>query len=214
MNVTAYFYNKKGIGDVLIIDLLKNATDIQVKRDGSDLAVIMDAENGALVGFNLFQASHYFSALEEIQGKWFPAQEDVDKLNDLISAEGLTAVLTLDARPDFLIGYVEAMEAHPDADKLQVCQVNIGNETLQIVCGAPNVATGQKVVVARVGALMPSGLLIKDAELRGLPSSGMICSARELGLPNAPQKKGIHILPDDAPIGSSFWTFHKEASVH
>ena len=73
-------------------------------------------------------------------------------------------------------------EKHPNADKLNVCTVDVGNETLQIVCGAPNVEEGQKVVVAKVGAVMPSGMVIRDAELRGVASSGMICSATELSL--------------------------------
>ncbi len=85
---------------------------------------------------------------------------------------------------------------HPNADKLNICKVDVGTETLQIVCGAPNVDAGQKVVVAKVGAVMPSGMIIKDAELRGVPSSGMICSAKELALPNAPQEKGILVLED------------------
>jgi tRNA-binding protein len=76
--------------------------------------------------------------------------------------------------------------------------VDVGPETLQIVCGAPNVDKGQKVVVAKTGAVMPSGMIIKDAVLRGVASSGMICSARELALPNAPQKRGILVLDDAA----------------
>ena len=94
---------------------------------------------------------------------------------------------------------------HPDADKLSVLKVNVGNEHLQIVCGAPNVEAGQKVVVAKVGAVMPSGMVIKDAELRGVASSGMICSMKELNLPNAPQEKGIMVLSNDYEIGQAFF---------
>lgn len=96
-------------------------------------------------------------------------------------------------------------EKHPDADKLSVLKVNVGSETLQIVCGAPNVDEGQKVVVAKVGAVMPSGMVIKDAKLRGVDSSGMICSMRELNLPNAPQEKGIMVLSDDYEVGKAFF---------
>lgn len=95
-------------------------------------------------------------------------------------------------------------EKHPNADKLNICKVDVGTETLQIVCGAPNVDAGQKVVVAKVGAVMPSGMIIKDAELRGVPSSGMICSAKELALPNAPQEKGILVLEDKYEVGQPF----------
>ena len=73
------------------------------------------------------------------------------------------------------------------------------------MCGAPNVEAGQKVVVAKVGAVMPSGMVIKDAELRGVASSGMICSMRELNLPNAPQEKGIMVLSDDYKVGNAFF---------
>ncbi len=95
-------------------------------------------------------------------------------------------------------------EKHPNADKLSVCKVNAGSETLQIVCGAPNVEAGQKVVVAKVGAVMPSGMIIKDAELRGVASSGMICSAKELNLPDAPKEKGILVLDDSRKAGEAF----------
>ena len=71
--------------------------------------------------------------------------------------------------------------------------------------GAPNVEAGQKVVVAKVGAVMPSGMVIKDAELRGVASSGMICSMKELNLPNAPQEKGIMVLSNDYEIGQAFF---------
>ncbi|UUZ92951.1 hypothetical protein LJK87_48250 [Paenibacillus sp. P25] len=82
-----------------------------------------------------------------------------------------------------VVGFVKSREKHPDADKLSVCIVDAGlGEDLQIVCGAKNVAAGQKVPVALVGAKAPDGLVIKRAKLRGVESQGMICSAKELGL--------------------------------
>lgn len=103
-----------------------------------------------------------------------------------------------------MVGHVETKDKHPNADKLSICSVNIGDETLQIVCGAPNVAAGQKVVVAKIGAVMPSGMLIKAGNLRGVDSFGMLCSARELAIPNAPSEKGILVLSEDAVVGSAF----------
>ncbi|MBW5446958.1 phenylalanine--tRNA ligase subunit beta [Cohnella sp. CFH 77786] len=106
-----------------------------------------------------------------------------------------------------VVGYVKTREKHPDADKLSVCTVDAGQaEELQIVCGAPNVAAGQKVPVALVGAKLPSGLDIKRAKLRGVESQGMICSARELGineklLPKE-QQEGILVLPEDTQVGA------------
>ncbi len=102
-----------------------------------------------------------------------------------------------------VVGHVVSCERHPEADKLSVCKVDVGQETaLDIVCGAPNVAQGQKVPVALVGTTMPGGLLIKKAKLRGQPSMGMICSERELGL--SEDHSGIMVLPADAPTGQLF----------
>ena len=96
-----------------------------------------------------------------------------------------------------VIGYVESCEKHPDADKLNVCQVNVGSDLRQIVCGASNVRVGIYVAVATVGAELPGGLIIKEAKLRGMDSYGMICSSKEIGLPS--MGEGIMIL--DSSIG-------------
>lgn len=96
-----------------------------------------------------------------------------------------------------VVGYVESCEKHPDADKLNVCQVNVGKEVRQIVCGASNVRAGLYIALATVGAELPGGLKIKEAKLRGVDSHGMICSAKEIGLPS--MGEGIMIL--DESIG-------------
>ena len=97
--------------------------------------------------------------------------------------------------PDkIVIGFVESCERHPDADKLNVCQVSTGNDVRQIVCGASNVRAGIYVAVAMVDAVLPDGLKIKAAKLRGVESLGMICSSKEIGLP--PMGEGIMILDD------------------
>lgn len=96
-----------------------------------------------------------------------------------------------------VIGYVEKCEKHPDADKLNVCQVNVGSEVRQIVCGASNVREGIHIALATVGAELPGGLKIKEAKLRGVDSHGMICSSKEIGLPS--MGEGIMIL--DSSIG-------------
>lgn len=93
-----------------------------------------------------------------------------------------------------VIGYVEQCERHPDADKLSVCQVNVGAATRQIVCGASNVRAGIHVAVATVGSELPGGLKIKAAKLRGVASDGMICSSKELGFPATGE--GIMILDE------------------
>lgn len=105
---------------------------------------------------------------------------------------------------NIIVGYVESIEDHPDSDHLHVCMVNTGSEVLQIVCGAPNVDKGQKIMLALPGAVLPGGT-IKQAKVRGVESNGMICSLAELGLENkyVPEKyaNGIYVLDDDAPLG-------------
>ncbi|MCM0755251.1 phenylalanine--tRNA ligase subunit beta [Desulfovibrio aminophilus] len=99
-----------------------------------------------------------------------------------------------------VVGHVAECARHPESDHLSVCSVDIGaGELLSIVCGAPNVAAGQKVPVAPVGSTLPGGLQIKKAKLRGVPSMGMICSERELGLSEA--HEGILVLPDTCRVG-------------
>ena len=97
-----------------------------------------------------------------------------------------------------VVGKVLSCEKHPDADKLNVCQVDVGGDVRQIVCGAANVAADMYVPVAVVGAVMPGGMAIKPVKLRGVDSAGMICSSTELGLP----KLGEGILPLDESIGT------------
>lgn len=102
------------------------------------------------------------------------------------------------------IGKVISCKDHPDSDHLHVCKVDVGTEVLDIVCGAPNVREGLKVIVALAGAKLPGGE-IKKGIIRGETSNGMICSIAELGLENKflkeEDKAGIHELPEDAPIG-------------
>ena len=106
-----------------------------------------------------------------------------------------------------VVGHILECQQHPNADKLSVCRVDLGEgEPVQIVCGAPNVAQGQKVVVAKVGAVLPNNFKIKKAKLRGEVSQGMICSAQELGIPDrlvpTEFRQGIMILPDELEVGS------------
>ncbi|MGL4624124.1 MAG: phenylalanine--tRNA ligase subunit beta [Culicoidibacterales bacterium] len=146
---------------------------------------------------------------------WLKDYLDVETLpnaEDLahqLSVRGGLEVEGIEEIGDFenvVIGYVESKEQHPEADRLNVCQVNVGEETvLQIVCGAPNVAAGQKVIVAKIGAVLPGNFKIKKAKLRGVESQGMICALEELGIDakyvSDEFKDGIQVLPEDAPIG-------------
>ncbi len=95
---------------------------------------------------------------------------------------------------DVVVGLVTSCEKHPNADKLNVCKVDVGDTIEQIVCGAKNVASGQMVAVARVGSILPGNFKIKEAKLRDIDSNGMICSSTELGLPKI--NDGIMVLDD------------------
>ena len=102
---------------------------------------------------------------------------------------------------DVVVGHVLEREQHPDADKLGVCRVDVGGEEpLQIVCGAPNVAGGQRVAVATIGTVLPGDFKIKKSKIRGVESRGMICSVRELDLGD--EHDGIWVLPEgsDGPL--------------
>ena len=123
----------------------------------------------------------------------------------VLSKEGFPADLVNDSQPKFVVGEIVDMVAHPDSDHLNICQVQVAaDKTVQIVAGAPNAKVGLKTIVALPGAMMPKGNLIFPGELRGEKSFGMMCSPRELQLPNAPQKRGIIELADSELVGTAF----------
>ena len=143
------------------------------------------------------------------------AQEYTDAMT--LSGTKVEGYEKLDADLDkIVVGQIEKIEKHPDADKLIICQVNIGSETIQIVTGAPNVHEGDKVPVVldggRVagghepGSRVAGGIKIKKGKLRGVESCGMMCSIEELGsnrdmYPDAPEE-GIYIFPEDTEVGA------------
>ncbi|WP_288463807.1 YtpR family tRNA-binding protein, partial [uncultured Pseudomonas sp.] len=104
-----------------------------------------------------------------------------------------------------IVGEVVSVERHPDADKLNVCQVSNGQESFQVVCGAPNVRAGLKVPFATVGATLPGDFTIKKAKLRGVESHGMLCSASELQISD--DNSGLLELPAAAPVGESIRSY-------
>lgn len=144
---------------------------------------------------------------EYVDVSGFTAEELAEKL----TRSGIEVDIVEDRNKgvtDVVVGFVKSREKHPDADKLSVCIIDAGQgEDLQIVCGAKNIDAGQKVPVAMIGAVLPGGLQIKRAKLRGVESQGMICSAKELGLNDKLLPKeiqeGILVLPEDTEIGSS-----------
>lgn len=111
---------------------------------------------------------------------------------------GFEEQLVADHSPKFVVGYVEKIEDHPKSDHLKITQTRVEDgKTVQVVCGSPNVKEHIKVVAARPGAMMPDGKIIWPGKLMGVESDGMLCGFRELRLKNAPDKKGLWIIPDD-----------------
>ena len=131
--------------------------------------------------------------------------EDVHELADKITKADINIeAVNTNHIDNLVVGEVLECVDHPDSDHLHVCKVNVGNETKQIVCGAPNVRAGLKVIVALPGAVLPGNFEIKAGKIRGEESNGMICALFELGLEEKTEEnynKGIEELPEDAPVG-------------
>lgn len=198
-----FAYNKEQVGDVLMV-ILQETKDVKrrVERRGKVTKVVSE-ENGDTLAWNIFEASTLLDITGN--GQVFLNQSDIDRLNQELQKEGFDDILTASETPVFCVGQILEMVAHPDSDHLNICQVQIAdNKQVQIVAGAPNAAVGLKTIVALPGAMMPSGSLIFPGKLRGEDSFGMMCSPRELNLPNAPQKRGIIELDASAVVGESF----------
>lgn len=130
--------------------------------------------------------------------------EIVDKLS-LHSIEIESVAKLVDAT-NLVVGYVKSRNSHPDSDHLSVCLVDVGSETLQIICGAKNVQAGQYVIVALIGAKLPGGVQIKKTKIRGIESSGMICSLLELGIEkkylDEDNQNGIYVFLEPVKAGA------------
>ena len=198
-----FTYNKENVGDVLMV-IVKNSGDakLDVERKGNVARVFLK-ETGETVAWNIFEVSSMFEISE--RGQVFLTDGQVARLNQELQEEGFAEEIINDKEPKFVVGEIVEMVAHPDSDHLNICQVAVGNDkTLQIVAGAPNARVGLKTIVALPGVMMPKGNLIFPGELRGEKSFGMMCSPRELALPNAPQKRGVIELSDDQVVGTPF----------
>lgn len=135
--------------------------------------------------------------------EWVNPSLATEELVEKLTNAGLEVDAVEPVAGDFsgvLIGQVTTVEPHPDADKLRLTKVDVGaDELLEIVCGASNVREGLKVPVAVIGAVLPGNFKIKQAKLRGVPSFGMLCSSKELGLSESAD--GLMELADNAPVG-------------
>lgn len=136
---------------------------------------------------------------------WVNPSLSTDELSYLLTMAGLEVEEVDAAAPAFsgvVVAEVKEVAKHENADRLRVTKVDVGNgELVQIVCGAPNVAVGLKVPCALPGAVLPGDFKIKPAKMRGVESGGMLCSGKELGVPD--DADGLLVLPSDAPVGTS-----------
>lgn len=190
-------YNPKEMGDVLVVITAPDNGE-QTTTVKGDIAQITATKDQQLLGYNFLKASAILPELAEENGQVILNEQQVAKLNDALKEAGFDQFLTADTTPKFVVGYVEKLEDHPKSDHLKITQTRISDDqTVQIVCGSPNVEEGIKVVVARPGAMMPDGKIIWPGALMGVESDGMLCGFRELKLKNAPDKKGLWIIPDD-----------------
>lgn len=139
------------------------------------------------------------------------SDENLKELADKITNAGVNVETVEEYNtPNLVVGHVLECEMHPDSDHLHICNVDVGDEVLQIVCGAPNVGTDKKVIVSKVGCCLPGDIEIKKSVMRGVESNGMLCALSELGLEeDTPENhaKGIHILPDEAIVGSNPYNY-------
>lgn len=205
-------YNPQHLGDVLLTMINPDSANQAVEKK-ENVVRIYDSKTKQTLGYNFFDVSKTLTGLNG-NGQIELTVEQVEKLNQLLAAVGFDSELVFDDEPKFVVGFVEEMEAHPDSDHLHITQTRVdGDRVLQIVCGAPNIEKGQTVVIAKQGAMMPTGTMIWNGKLRGVESDGMICSARELGLPNAPQKRGILVLPADEYQTGEEFDFDKAATL-
>jgi len=148
-----------------------------------------------------------------ISYNWLKEYIDIDLepevLAEKLTHAGLEAVI-VETLPEFfesiVVGHVVSKEKHPDADKLSVCMIDLGDgDPQQIICGAPNIAEGQNVPVATIGTTFPGGMKIKKAKLRGVVSNGMVCSERELEL--SEDHSGIMVLDASTPLGTDMKSY-------
>lgn len=196
------FYNPEGIGDVLLLTCSNVDGTHLISESRGPITGVKDKTKGQFVGLNIHRISEYF--VPDGRGPIMLTSDQVKLINQLLKEYDFDCVISVDNQPKFVVGLVEECVPHEDSDHLHITKTRTSpDEVLQIVCGAANIAQGQKVLVAKPGAVMPSGLIIWPGELRGVQSNGMICSTRELGLEDLENYPGIWELTTKAEVGQT-----------
>lgn len=201
--IVRVFKNDQAFPGLLLVKL-NDGDVIATKTNGRVTAMYNKDED--LLGYNISHCTY--------RGKdgYLPMCEALlDDVNTALMEAGFAAVQH-DFTPRIVVGHVIRMEDHPDSDHLHICQVDVGENVLQIVCGAQNAAEGIYVPVALNHAVMPDGRLIRDGKLRGVLSHGMLCSEWELGLIDEKQK-GLLILDERYQTGASFFAEREKHHV-
>ena len=197
-----YFYNRKLIGDVLliVIDNDSQATHIETK---DDICVIYN--NDKVIGINLFNVSEVVKFKSE--GRiLLPSNTVIDIINNRLESFGIEK-LDYVTETGFKVGKILTVDEHPESSHLHILTVDVGNEVLDIVCGAYNVKENMFVVVATVGTTMMDGTIIKPGKLLGEVSNGMCCSPRELGLNiEYPLHHLLELEEDKVSVGQDFFS--------
>lgn len=200
--ILIFAYNPKFVSDTLMV-IVADDKNLEQSTDRRGNVARLTTADGRVIGWNFFEISKEMTI--DGTGQVTLSAEQIEQLNQIMHAQGFEESLVADSSPKFVVGLVKTCVPHEDSDHLSVAEIEVDHgEVLQIVCGAANIRKGLKVVVAKPGAMMPDGLLIWPGELRGVASFGMVCSAKELNLANAPMKRGILELPADAIVGEAF----------
>ncbi len=181
--VVSSYYNK--VDNVLILTTSLSDEGSFIKKEDNN--VLIYNKDKELIAVNIFDY-----------------KKDLNQgiiSNDLVMDE--ISKYFNDVKSPFVVGQILSLEKHPKSEKLNICQVDLGDQKEQIVCGAKNVKKGAKVIVAQVGAVMPNGMKILPSKLISETSNGMICSLVELGLSDV-QGQGIAILDESFSTGQSY----------
>lgn len=182
---------------ILLKSLSKEDVYSSVKQD--NLVALYDKDNN-LIGFNIFNSTYPSLTI----GLVFSPKDDLKQyVNNILQKNGFGTINIL--TPNFVVGKVVECIEHPDSEHLHITKVDIGNEILQIVCGAKNIDQDIKVVVAPLNTMMFDGTIISESVLRNVKSYGMICSGYELNLPQYQKKQGILILDNTYQIGKPYF---------
>ena len=195
--MASFYYNLKGVGDVLLVKVKYGKTATSSKNF-EKFSVVFHKEE--VIAYNFFN----ISSVEEIKENgviYNVTPSLLDYVNNELSKEGFEKISEIEGKK-FKVGKVISCE-DIEGTHLHLCQVDIKEEVLQIVCGAKNVCKDALVVVAMIGCLMPDSTLIKEGTLKGYKSYGMLCSKRELGIP-CEEVRGLYLLDDSYEIGQDF----------